>query len=177
MKWPKMRGVHPEVMHFSQIRGTDGPAEENTFFSRHVTAKQRSTARFEPDTIVSDSSWSPSRVQSFINAMFFCHFHDPISFENCVSQIAERASAGSKAFKRNGPVVFNYACCLVLLQRLLCLECLITLQFLPTGQRGGLNVVQAENLQTHSLYNVKTKELAKKVSNTADDTLMPNKTR
>lgn len=63
---------------------------------------------------------SLSRGQSFIHAMFFCHYHDPISFENRVSQIAERAGAGTRAFKRNCPLEFNCACCWVLLQKVLC---------------------------------------------------------
>lgn len=50
-----------------------------------------------------------------------------------VSQIAERAVAGTRAFKRNCPLEFNYACCWVLLKKVLCQEFLIMLCFLPTG--------------------------------------------
>ncbi len=124
--------------HYLNVEETERQAEEDQVYSWQdfaVTAltKQWSAAPSERATIVLDSSCSLSRGQSFIHAMFFCHYHDPISFENCVSQIAERAGAGTRAFKRNCPLEFNYACCWVLLQKVLCQEFLIMLCILPTG--------------------------------------------
>lgn len=124
--------------HYLNVGETERKAEEYQFFSGQDFAvtpltKQWSAAPCEQATIVLDSSGSLSRGRSFIHAMFFCHYHDPISFENCVSQIAERAEAGTRAFKRNCPLEFNYACCWVLLQKVLCQEFLIMLRFLPTG--------------------------------------------
>lgn len=80
---------------------------------------------------------SLSRGRSFIHAMFSCHYHDPISFENCVSRIAERVVPGTRAFKRNCPLEFNNACCWVLLQKVLCQEFLIMLSFFfcPQGYK------------------------------------------
>lgn len=80
--------------------------------------------------IVPDSSCSLSGGKSFIHAMFFCYYHDPISFENCVFQLAERGKASGGAFKRNCPLEFNYACCWVRLKNMLCQEFLLMLHFL-----------------------------------------------
>lgn len=97
--------------------------------------------------IVPDSSGLLSRGQSFIHLMFFCIYHDPISFENCVSKVPERVTAGMRAFKRICPLEFNYAYCWVWLQKMLRQEFLLMLQFLPIRLQAWTMASEARDCQ------------------------------
>lgn len=138
MKWPQISGVPtccPGMIHitcmWNRKAGWGIPVFQWTSLCCYSTDKANEAwPRLSRPPLFSTPL---SRGRSFIHAMFFCHCHDPISFENCVSQIAERAAAGTRAFKRNCPLEFNYVCCWVLLQKVLCQEFLIMLCFLPTG--------------------------------------------
>ena len=76
----------------------------------YSTDKAMKRASSDKPRHCSGSSPSLFREQFFIHGMFFCHYHDPISFENDIFQITVRACAGAGAFKRNCPLEFNFAC-------------------------------------------------------------------
>lgn len=47
---------------------------------------------------------SLSRGQSFIHAMFFCHYHDPFSFENCFSKLQKEPRLVQELLKEPVPL-------------------------------------------------------------------------
>lgn len=65
--------------------------------------------------------------------LYTCHVLLPLPWPNFFWKLCfpncRKSRSGTRAFKRNCPLEFNYACCWVLLQKVLCQEFLIMLLF------------------------------------------------
>lgn len=116
------------MSHLERNRRWTSFSEEKALLLQHWQSSEAQLLS-EWAAIVPDSSGLLSRGQSFIHLLFFCIYHDPISFENRVSKVPERVTAGMRAFKRICPLEFNYAYCWVWLQKMLRQEFLLMLQF------------------------------------------------